>query len=561
MTIDAQDRAGRRRTHEVDNQVPPLTDWNPFLRDVALGEALEREGAGWARDMVAQHGARAGSAEVESWGFLANHELPALRTHDRYGRRIDEVAFHPAWHALMAWSIGGAVHSLAWTNARDGAWAARSAMYLLSASVDAGHGCPVSMATSCVSALRAAPSVAEVWVPRVNATAYDPRSLPAGEKRGCLVGMAMTEKQGGSDVRSNTTTAEPVGARGVGELYTLTGHKWFVSAPMCDAFLTLAQARPDGSGLSCFLLPRILPDGTRNGFHLQRLKDKLGNRSNASAEVEYDGALAWLVGEEGRGVPTIIEMVNHTRRDVALISTAMMRLAVAHAVHHARHRRAFQKPLIEHVLMQNVLADLCLESEAATALMMRVAGAFDREGRSSGEKLLRRLYTAVGKYWICKRAPAHLCEAMECIGGNGFTEEFVFPRLYREAPLNAIWEGSGNVICLDVHRALTRAPETVDALFDDLRPARGGSAHLDAAMRALEADLRGGAGEVGDGRRLAERIALTVQAALLVQHAPPEVADAFCASRLGGESGVAFGTLPRGLDHRFIIERALPPVS
>jgi putative acyl-CoA dehydrogenase len=557
MSID-RGLPGRRETHETLNQVPPLEGWNPFLADVALGEALDREGAGWAREAVSRHAAQAGSAEVMAWGFEANTHLPRLITHDRYGRRVDEVAYHPSWHALMRWSMGNEVHSLPRTSARPGAWPARSAMFMLSASVDAGHCCPVSMATACVPALRATEEVAAEWVPRVTRTEYDPRLIPAGDKTACLIGMAMTEKQGGSDVRTNTTKAEPLGARGGGKPYSLTGHKWFVSAPMCDAFLTLAQAE---GGLSCFLLPRVLPDGTRNGFYIQKLKDKLGNRSNASAEVEYDNAVAFLVGEEGRGVATIIEMVSHTRLDVTLISTAMMRLAVAHAVHHARHRKAFQKRLVDHALMQNVLADLCLESEAATALSMRLAGAYDREASSAHDRLFKRLAMAAGKYWICKRAPGHLYEAMECMGGNGFVEEFIYPRLYREAPLNSMWEGSGNVICLDVQRALQRTPEAADALLEEVRRAAGASPRLDAATRALEDELRAGLADPGDGRRLTERIAVTLQAALLAQHAPAPVADAFAAARLGGEGLACYGTLPRSVDCRFIIERALPAVG
>jgi putative acyl-CoA dehydrogenase len=539
---------------ESSNQVPPLEEWNPFLRDAALQEAVDREGAGWAREAIVRHAAQAGSAEVVGWGFLANESPPRLHTHDRFGR-IDEVRFHPAWHSLLRWSMGNEVHSLAYTEKRPGAWVARAALFMLSAGVEAGHVCPVSMATACVPALRTTPALAEVWVPRVNATRYDPRFVAPEEKSACLIGVAMTEKQGGSDVRSNTTRAVPLGARGPGELYALTGHKWFLSAPMCDAFLTLAQTGGD-AGPSCFLLPRIL-GGRKNGLSIVRMKDKLGNRANASVEVEYHGAHAWLVGEEGRGLPAILEMVNNTRLDCTLISTALMRLALAHAVHHARRRSAFGKKLVDHALMANVLADLALESEAATALSMRIAGAYDREAAHPAERHLRRLATAAGKYWICKRAAVQIGEAMECLGGDGFTEEVILPRLYREAPLNSMWEGSGNVICLDVQRALRNQPETADALLGELRSAAGGDRRLDAATRALEADLREGRREQGDGRRLAERIAVTLQASLLVRHAPAPVADAFCASRLAGEGGVCFGTLPCTLDHRFIIDRAL----
>jgi putative acyl-CoA dehydrogenase len=438
-----------------------------------------------------------------------------------------------------------------WTAGRTGAWVARCAMFILSAEVDAGHCCPVSMATACVPTLRACPEIADVWVPRVTSSTYDSRAIPASEKRSCLIGMAMTEKQGGSDVRANTTIATPLEQRGPGRVYAIRGHKWFCSAPMCDAFLVLAQAP---AGLSCFLLPRFTPEGQRNQFRIQRLKDKLGNRSNASSEVEFDEAVAWLVGDEGRGVPTIIEMVNHTRLDCALISVALMRMGIVQAIFHARHRTAFQRKLVDHELMQNVLAQLCVESEAATVLMMRIARAYDQSAASEHERLLCRLVTAAAKYWICKRAPTHVFEAMECLGGNGYVEESVLPRLYREAPLNSIWEGSGNVICLDVLRALKTAPATVDALVDELRLAKGADARLDAAVESLESSIGRDVGDVQNGRRLTERIALVLEGSLLVRHAPPFVADAFC-SWLVGEAGVSFGTLSGG-GHRLIVDRA-----
>jgi putative acyl-CoA dehydrogenase len=553
MAIEIIPSVGRRETHEIVNQVPPLEDWNPFLTDVALQEALEREGGGWSRDQVLRHSRQAGSAEVVSWGYLANENLPKLHTHDRFGQRIDEVVFHPAWHSLMSWSMENEAHSLPWTKPVPGAWVARSALFMLSAMVDAGHCCPISMATACVPTLRAAPELAAEWVPQVSSRKYDSRFIVSREKTACLIGMAMTEKQGGSDVRANSTRAVPLGERGVAKPYSITGHKWFCSAPMCDAFLILALAP---SGLSCFLLPRILQDGKRNGFYIQRLKDKLGNRSNASSEVEFDNAVAWLVGEEGRGVPTIIEMVNNTRLDCALISAGMMRLAVAHVVHHTRHRSAFGKKLLDHVQMQNVVADLAMESEAATVLLMRLARSYDLHNESERERPFRRLMTAVTKYWICKRAPALICEAMECMGGNGFTEEVIFPRLYREAPLNSMWEGSGNVICLDVQRALHNTPETVSSLLDELRLASGANAHLDEAVHSLETQLRDGTHEPGDGRRLAERIAVVLQGSLLVRHAPSFVADAFIASRVLGENEMCFGTLPRSVNYRLIVDRA-----
>jgi putative acyl-CoA dehydrogenase len=407
---------------------------------------------------------------------------------------------------------------------------------MLLAQVDAGHGCPVSMTYAAVPALRGQPELAAEWEPRLVSLAYDPRFRPASEKDGALVGMAMTEKQGGSDVRANTTRAEPAG-----DGYLLTGHKWFCSAPMCDAFLVLAQAP---GGLTCFLLPRWLPDGTRNRFHLQRLKDKLGNRSNASSEVELDGARAWRIGDEGRGVPAIIEMVTHTRLDCVLGSAAGMRQGVLQAVHHAAHRHAFGRALAEQPLMQAVLADLAVESEAATALALRLARAFDA-GDDPRETAFRRLATAVAKYWVCKRAPVLAAEALECLGGNGYVEDSGMPRLLRDSPLNGIWEGSGNVICLDVLRAVRRSPEAVDAFLDELEPpyARDARDALDAADEAT-------------ARRLVERLALALQASLLVRSGDEAIAGAFCATRVDGDWGRAFGTLPPGVDVKTILDRA-----
>jgi putative acyl-CoA dehydrogenase len=449
----------------------------------------------------------------------------------------------------MSTAVRHGLHAAPWPDARPGAHVARAAKFMVWTQAEAGHGCPVSMTYASIPALRHAPDLAARFEPLLASPAYDFGLRPPDSKAGLLAGMAMTEKQGGSDVRANTTVAEPAGDG----TYLLSGHKWFCSAPMCDAFLILAQAP---GGLSCFLLPRILEDGKRNGFYIQRLKDKLGNRSNASSEVEFDNAVAWLVGEEGRGVPTIIEMVNDTRLDCSLISAGMMRLAVAHVVHHTRHRSAFGKKLIDHVQMQNVVADLALESEAATVLLMRLARSYDLQNESERERMFRRLVTAATKYWICKRAPALICEAMECMGGNGFTEEVVFPRLYREAPLNSMWEGSGNVICLDVQRAVRNTPETVTSLLDELRLAEGADARLDLAVRSLETQLRDGTQEPGDGRRLAERIAVVLQGSLLVRYAPNFVADAFIASRILGENGICFGTLPRKVNYRFIVDRA-----
>ncbi|MER8006874.1 DNA alkylation response protein [Streptomyces sp. NPDC094149] len=537
-------------THDVTNQPPPLTPYDAS-EDTALLEGLRREGAGWAEEGVRRLGLRAGSAEAQEWAELANVHEPVLRTHDRYGNRIDEVDFHPAWHHLMRAAVAEGLAGAPWADARPGAHVARTAGGLVWGHTDAGHGCPTSMTYAAVPALRAQPDLAKVYEPLLTGREYDPTLRVPTEKPGLLAGMGMTEKQGGSDVRTNTTTAWPTAEPGV---YRLRGHKWFTSAPMCDVFLVLAQA-PEG--LSCFLVPRILPDGTRNTFRIQRLKDKLGNRSNASSEPEFDGTVAWLVGTEGRGVKTIIEMVNCTRLDCVMMSTTLMRKTLVEAGHHARHRSAFGARLVDQPLMRNVLADLALESEAATTLTLRLAGAADRAVRGdAGETAFRRIATAVGKYWVTKRGPAFTAEALECLGGNGYVEESGMPRHYREAPLLSIWEGSGNVNALDVLRALRREPGTAQALFDELALARGADARLDAAVVRLEGLLATGS-EAG-ARRLVESMALALQASLLVRHAPPAVADAFCATRLGGDWGHAFGTLPDGADLDAILERSLP---
>ena len=532
-------------THTVLNQPPPYEDVNLFTSDTALLEALRREGAGWAEERVRRFGEIVGRRETIAWGFEANEHTPRLRTHDQRGERIDEVEFHPSWHALMALGVEHGLHGMPWREPRPGAHVARAAMFRMLAEVEAGVGCPLSMTYSVIPALRLNPELAAEWEPRFTSTVYDPRLVPASGKAGALSGMAMTEKQGGSDVRANTTEARPVGN---GE-YEITGHKWFCSAPMCDAFLVLAQAP---GGLSCFLLPRFTPDGARNRFHLQRLKDKLGNRSNASSEVEFRAAWARLVGEEGRGVPTILEMVMHTRLDCVIGSAAGMRAGTARAIHHARHRRAFGKRLIDQPLMRNVLADLAIESEAATVSMMRLARAYDSEE----ETPFRRLATAILKYWICKRAPVHAAEALECLGGNGYVEEWGMARLYRESPLNSIWEGSGNVQCLDVLRAIQKSPDSLAVLFQEIHEARGADHRLDLYMNELRTDLERTEDLETRARRLVERLALALQASLLLRHAPADVADAFCASRLAGEGGRAFGTLPAGTDFGRILERA-----
>jgi putative acyl-CoA dehydrogenase len=541
-------------THEVQNQPPPLEGYDLFATDRVLGEALEREGAGWAQERLQRLGVEAGG-EPLAWGRLANANPPILRTHDRFGHRIDEVEFHPAWHELLRLAVHHELHGLPWRDPRPGAHAARAALFYVLSQVEAGHGCPISMTYSAIPALRAQPELAAEWEPRIVSNRYDARVRPAADKTGVLIGMAMTEKQGGSDVRANTTRARALGRGGPGAEYEMTGHKWFCSAPMCDAFLVLAQAE---RGLSCFLLPRWRPDGTRNRFHLQRLKDKLGNRSNASSEVEFEGAWARMVGDEGRGVPTIIEMVTHTRLDCVIGSASGMRQAVAQATHHAAHRSAFGKRLVEQPLMQNVLADLAVESEAATVTMMRLARAYDEGVHDERQRHFARLATAVSKYWVCKRQPPLVAEALECLGGNGYVEESILPRLYREAPLNGLWEGSGNVICLDVLRAMGRTPEAVDAFFAEVGRAAGADARLDGFVETLRNELTDFSAPERRARRLVECLALALQGALLVQHGHPAVAEAFCASRLAGDHGAAFGTLPPGIDCETIIARARP---
>jgi putative acyl-CoA dehydrogenase len=547
-------RTGPHATHEVQNQSVPLEGYNIFEQDAALVEALEREGAEWARDRVRAIGEIAGGPALE-WGRQANANPPVLRTHDRFGHRIDEVEFHPAWHQLLEISVSHQLHSLPWADPRPGAHAARAAAFMTMSQAEGGHGCPISMTYSAVPALRADPELAAEWEPILMSSSYDQRLVPAGEKAGALCGMAMTEKQGGSDVRANTTTARPLNGGGPGAEYEITGHKWFCSAPMCDVFLVLAQTE---SGLSCFVLPRVLPDGTRNRFHIQRLKDKLGNRSNASSEVEFDSAWARLLGEEGRGVPTIIEMVNHTRLDCVLGTTAGMRYGVAQATHHTAHRAAFGKLLIDQPLMQNVLADLCVESEAATVTAMRLARAYDQSVDDEQETLFKRIGTAVSKYWICKRGPVHAAEALECFGGNGYVEESGMPALYRDMPLNSIWEGSGNVASLDVLRALARTPAVLEAFFAEVGEARGAEPRLDGFVTKLRGELSEPADMEARARRLVEHMALALQGSLLVRYGQPAVADAFCASRLAGDSGRAFGTLPGGTDFVAIIDRHRP---
>ncbi|RBM20740.1 acyl-CoA dehydrogenase family protein [Streptomyces sp. PT12] len=544
-----------RSTHTVTNQSSPLVGHDVFGGDAALAEGFARhigaEVAAEATAELAALGRTAGTAEAQEWGAQANAYPPVLRTHDRFGHRIDEVDFHPAWHQLLGRAVEAGLTdavSRPWGNLR------RTAGFYVWSQVEAGHGCPVSMTHSAVPALRAQPELAAVWEPLLTSRVYDPGPGPAAGKAGALAGMGMTEKQGGSDVRSGTTRAEPLAEPGA---YALTGHKWFCSAPMSDAFLVLAQAP---GGLTCFLLPRVLPDGTRNAFLIQRLKDKLGNRSNASAEVEFDGStVAWRVGDEGRGVATIIEMVSATRLDCVAGSAAIMRQAVARAAHHAAGREAFGARLIDKPLMRNVLADLALESEAATALMLRLAAAADAAAAGSAqERHLLRLAVPAAKYWVTKRCTPLVTEALECLGGNGYVEESGMPRLLRESPLNSIWEGSGNVQALDVLRALQREPGALNAFLSEVGRASGADHRLDAAIKDLLTDLSDLSGIEARARRLTERLALVLQGALLVQHAPPAVGDAFCAARLAGEGGAAFGTLPGGADLGALVERARP---
>lgn len=543
-------------THTVTNQAPPLVGHDVFGSDRALAEAVERHLAPEllddARGDLGVLGRSAGSAQMRMWGERANENPPRLLTHDRYGHRIDEVAFDPAWHRLLSKSVGAGLTD-AW--GRPGGHVRRAAGFVIVSQVEAGHGCPLSMTHAAVPALRAEPEVAEVWEPAATSHVYEWGLRPVAEKAGALLGMGMTEKQGGSDVRTNTTEARPLAADGE---YVLTGHKWFCSAPMSDAFLVLAQAP---AGLTCFLVPRVLADGSRNAFALQRLKDKLGNRSNASAEVEFDGTTwARRVGEEGRGLRTIMGMVAATRLDCVLGSAALMRQAVAQAVHHCAYRSAFGGLLVEKPLMRNVLADLALESEAATVLAMRLAAAHDAvdaDGDDAArERALLRIAVPAAKYWVTKRCTPMVAEALECLGGNGYVEESGMPRLLRESPLNSVWEGSGNVQALDVVRVLRTEPAALDAFLREVGAARGADPRLDRAIRGVLTELADLDGIEARARRLTERLALVLQGALLVRWAPPEVADAFCAGRLGGDGGSAFGTLPHTLDLRAVVERA-----
>jgi putative acyl-CoA dehydrogenase len=539
----------------VFNQPPALEDYNVFDSDCALKEAVHREGGGWIEAEARALGELLGKPETINLGVLANRFPPELCTHDRFGHRIDEVTYHPAYHELMRIGIESRGHSLPWIAKTPGAHVARAALVMLRHQIDEGTSCPLTMTFAAIPSLRLQPELAREWEPLAVSSVYDPRSKPAWQKAGILFGMGMTERQGGSDVRANTTVAEPANGGGPGKEYVITGHKWFCSAPMCDAFFILAQAP---AGLSCFLLPRWRPDGTRNAFHLLRLKDKLGNRSNASSEVEFRRATARLVGEEGRGVPTIMEMVRHTRLDCALGSAASMRKAVAEATHHAAHRFAFGRRLIDQPLMRNVLADLCLESEAATTLAMRLAHGFDRSRDDACEQKFARIATAIAKYWITKRAPVVVAEALECLGGNGYVEESPLPRLYRDAPLNSLWEGAGNVQCLDVLRAIQKDPSTVEALRLEIESVKGVNSIFDRFVGSLNPASEIGVDAEFGARWFVEKMALALQAATLIRGGNQRIADLFCSVRLTENLGLAFGTLRSGDGVALLLDRSRP---
>jgi putative acyl-CoA dehydrogenase len=548
-------------THEVFNQSPPFQDVNLFTSDAALLEAVKREGAMHAVEGLSAFGAACGSARAFERGRLANENPPRLRSFDSKGRRLDSIEFHPAYHECMQMSMAQGLHCSAWEHLANsgaqplvGANVARSAGTYMAIQMEAGHQCPITMTNAAIPTLLREPQLATAWIPKILSRTYDKDFKPASDKRGLTIGMGMTEKQGGTDVRANSTRAVPAGSGGPGAEYIITGHKWFMSAPMCDAFLVLAQAP---GGLSCFLLPRFLPDASVNALAFQRLKDKLGNRSNASGEVEFQGAHAWLIGEEGRGVPTIIEMVTHTRLDCAVGSAGLMRLTLANAIHHCRHRSVFQKHLVDQPLMRQVLADLALDVEAATALSLRLSHSFDH-GSDSRAVAWRRLMTPATKYWVCKIGPALAYEAMECLGGNGYVEEGLAPRLYRELPVNAIWEGSGNVMALDVLRVLQREPDTVAIVMDDLRDVARGDAQVKAHFSRVETALQDHRALDQRARDLTEALAVLAAASILRAHAPAAVADAFIATRLSGHARHTYGQGLAWADAHAIVDRAFP---
>ncbi len=547
-------------THEVVNQPPALENYNAYGQDVALQEGVEAHGGHWGHEDLTRFGAITGSAEVIEWGYQANDNKPLLHTHNRHGARVDEVRFHPAYHQLMKLAIEEGLHASHWLNQKLGSQVVRAAKYYLQCQVEAGHGCPITMTSAAIPALKNQPDLFEAWAPKIMASHYDPKNRPDGEKAGLTIGMAMTEKQGGSDVRTNSTRAYPLDESnaGAGQAYELVGHKYFVSAPMCDAFLVLAQTE---SGVSCFLVPRWRPDGSKNPIQIQKLKNKMGNVSNASSETELRGALGWMIGDEGRGVAAILDMVAMTRFDCMIGSSAGMRQAVAQITHHCSQRSAFGKLLTDQPLMQNVLADLIIESEAALAMTLRMARALDNSESDEQEKLLVRMGTAVGKYWICKRTPGHAYEAMECIGGMGVMEDGMMPRLYREAPINAIWEGSGNVQCLDMIRAMVKTPESLPAFLSEINRARGVNPLLDGAIDELSGEFSVPETLEYRARSVVEKMALTFQASTLFQYGDAMIADAFCRSRLSSNSGWVYGTLPEGIDCAAIIKRATPQLQ
>ncbi len=540
-------------THEVFNQPQPYGGYNLLARDQALQEGLAREGAGWAAPQLGAFAQELADPEVIRHGYLANRHVPELHTHDNYGHRINEVHLHHSWHELMRMARRHQVHSLPWRNTQSGSHVARAASSMLMAQVESGSLCPLHMTYAGVPVLRNNPELSAQWEPLLTSPDYDPRYLPASQKSGALIGMAMTEKQGGSDLRANTTVARATQEPGV---YTLTGHKWFFSAPMVDCFLTVAHVEGAPGQISCFLVPFWLPDGSRNRFSIMRLKDKLGNRSNPSSEIEYNGTLAWRVGDEGKGIRTIIEMVSLTRLGCAAISTGIMRQTLFRALHHTQQRSAFGSKLVDKPLMANVLADLALESEAATALLMRLAGSIDRSATDEQEARFSRVVTAIAKYWLAKRASAHAFEALECHGGFGYIEDSMMPRFYREAPVQSVWEGSGNVICLDVLRAVDRDPQALEPVLQEIERARGMNADLDRTATWLRSVALQREGMESIARRMVEKMALALQASLLLRSGPEHVAQAFCASRLGGDWGYAFGTLGQGVDCQKIIERS-----
>lgn len=541
-------------THEVVNMPPHLGDQDLWLSDRTLREGIAREGASWVEPRLAEFGKLAGANATFELADEANRHSPELKAFDCYGMRVNQTVFHPAYHSLMSMAVENEIASFAWNHPGPGAQVGHAALTYMFSQVEGGVMCPMAMAYSAIPALRTTPAVAEEWIPRLLSTSYDSRDIPVSEKSGATMGMFMTEKQGGSDVRANTTQAVAIGsATGIGTEYRITGHKFFCSAPMCDAFLILANT---DLGLSCFLVPRWTPDGVRNELFLQRIKDKLGNRSNATTEIEFQDTWGIMVGEEGRGIRTIIEMVQGNRMYCCTSSAGIMRQGLVQALHHTSHRNAFGKPLIEQPLMTNVLADLAVEAEAALILALRIARAMDEAEAHEDAAALARIGTAIGKYWICKRAPAHVGECLECHGGPGYIEESIMPRLYREAPLNSIWEGSANIMCLDVLRVIEREPTAVPALLSELELARGANSAMDAAIDKLRNELLNPKDMESRARTITELMATGLQGSLLIQHAPAAISDAFCASRLGNHWNGAYGTLPSNTDFSAIIERA-----